>query len=100
MVYFIITTDLGSSFNANRKFQTGKLAKKAVEQLSLEKEMRLKNQSNVETEESLRTKKIMEEFREKRGPTLMESHLDKQAKKQKPDSSVRRPFDREKVTII
>jgi hypothetical protein len=79
------------TFGKGRKFQTGKLAKKAAEFY-----VDLKNRQPVENEEE-------EEI--SRGPSLMEIHLSKreQASANRTDKKSvvpRRPFDREKVNLI
>lgn len=81
----------------NRKFQSGKQAKKLAEEVAMQREMMKKQakENGVDSEE--------EEF--SRGPSLMEQHTEKrQSKMQKIEDAkeayVRRPFDREKVKSI
>ena len=50
------------------------------------------------SEESQRTQAILEEFKEKRGASLMDRHVEKKAKQPKAAVSGRRAFDRELVS--
>lgn len=49
------------------------------------------------SEESQRTQAILEEFKEKRGASLMDRHVAKKAEQPKAVSTGRRAFDRELV---
>ena len=57
------------------------------------------NTSQRNEEEDRRTEAILEEYRLKRGPSLMEAHTDKLLA-QKPEKTVRKPFDRDRVREI
>jgi hypothetical protein len=52
------------------------------------------------SEESQRTQAILEEFKEKRGASLMDRHVAKKADQPKVTSSGRRAFDRELVSYL
>ena len=52
------------------------------------------------SEESQRTQAILEEFKEKRGASLMDRHVAKKADQPKPAPGGRRAFDRELVSYI
>lgn len=74
----------------NRKFQTGKTAKKKEEALSIQNAYL----------QSLQEGEVQEDpsIVEPSGPSLMEEHLAKRARKEEAEpKGVRRPFDREKV---
>jgi hypothetical protein len=78
-----------------RKFQTGKEAKKAAAQMAAEREAIQKLVGNEEEER--RTEQILSEYREMRGPSLMDAHLQQLAKKPKTTSAKNRGFDYDKV---
>ena len=82
----------------NRKFQSGKVAKKTAQQISAAKALAENEPDSVE---ALQTKAIMTEYREKRGLTLMEQHLEKQGKSGTSSSGAnkRKSFDRDEVRI-
>ena len=80
-----------------RKFQTGKEAKKAAAQMAAEREAIQKLVGNEEEER--RTEQILLEYREMRGPSLMDAHLQQLAKKPK-TSAKNRGFDYDKVMNI
>jgi hypothetical protein len=75
----------------NRKFQSGKQAKKLAEKMQIQKaaQRALMEQQNG----------VVEEDPEPQRPSLMEEHLSKKAKKEhtsKDNSGARKPFEREK----
>ncbi len=86
----------------NRQFQSGRAANKIAQQMSAARDAAAENEP--ESEETRRTKEIMAEFREKRGLTLMEQHLENQKIGQKTSSSSaaakRKAFDRDSVSSI
>lgn len=84
---------LAAGFGANRKFQTGKTAKKASEALSIQKQY-LKSLQDANT--TLQDDTVVEEHR---GQSLMEEHLAKKARKDDETKGLRRPFDREKDVL-
>jgi Protein of unknown function (DUF3752) len=57
-------------------------------------------ESMKNSEESQRTQAILEEFKEKRGASLMDRHVAKKADQPKVASSGRRAFDRELVSYL
>ena len=88
------------TFGVSRKFNTGKLAKKVNEGLAAEREALERAMEG--SEESRRTKAVMEEYRERRGASLMERHAadraDEAARKGGGGGGVRgerRAFDRD-----
>ena len=60
------------TFGVSRKFNTGKLAKKVNEGLAAEREALERAMEG--SEEAQRTKAVMEEYRERRGASLMDRH--------------------------
>lgn len=82
-----------------RKFQTGKTAKKISKQIAAYKEQMEQITNLQESTESNKTNEILEQYKEKRGKSLMEEHLEKRRQKKvdQTKSKERRPFDREKV---
>jgi hypothetical protein len=87
------------AFGAQRKFNMGKEAKKAAALLNAQREMREAQPKSVEEEEEeRRTEAILQEYREKRGPSLMEAHLDQVSKKPKL-SSRQKNFDYDRVRL-
>lgn len=84
----------------NRKFQTGKVAKKTAGEIAAAKDAAA---SAPKTEEELRTAAIMAEYREKRGQTLMEQHMEKTMSGTVSSNSrgvgqKRKEFDRDEVS--
>jgi hypothetical protein len=81
----------------NRKFQTGKDAKKMAEFLTLKRQQERELAEN--SIERKKTQQILEEYREIRGPTLMEAHFKKknQVLKDGSSSQSRKGFDWERV---
>jgi hypothetical protein len=77
-----------------RKFLSGKEAKKAALQLQAQRDQEYKEY--MESEEGQRTQAIFDEHKIKRGPSLMDAHLEKQSAK-RPTKEPRRAFDRELV---
>eukprot|EP01041_Mallomonas_annulata_P001560 gene1560-3015_t len=90
---------LTESFGVNRQFQSGKVAKKAAAELLRQREA--ERARCEDPEETARTQAILDEYRELRGPSLMEAHLEKKQKTKKSSEGgeVRRPFDREKDVL-
>lgn len=104
-------SQLGIKEGTNRKFQTGKTAKKLAESL-------IKMQQENQDDQQKESQAVIDEFNAKRGygsvtiehssmclcyatcrPSLMEAHQDKTAKKPKIVSDERLSFDRERVFI-
>jgi hypothetical protein len=85
------------AFGVNRKFQSGKQAKKRAEAMTHQREEQARIAAEENSEEAVRTREVMDTYKEMRGPSLMEAHFDKKAKTPKIVSTERRPFDREKV---
>lgn len=83
------------TFGVSRKFQTGKKAKKVA--LATTEMREAYEESMKNSEESQRTQAILEEFKEKRGASLMDRHVAKKADQPKAAPSGRRAFDRELV---
>jgi hypothetical protein len=83
------------TFGVSRKFQTGKKAKKVAAATTEQREAY--EESMKYSEESQRTQAILEEFKEKRGASLMDRHVAKKAEQPKAVSTGRRAFDRELV---
>jgi hypothetical protein len=87
------------AFGSQRKFNMGKEAKKAAALLNAQREMReAQPKSAEEEEEARRTEAILQEYREKRGPSLMEAHLDQVSKKPKL-SARQKGFDYDRVRL-
>lgn len=80
------------------KFQGGKEAKKAAAALKAEREAVA--QLMEDPEERKRTEALLAEYREKRGPSLMDAHLEKMSKKPKKVDTRLKSFDHEKVVQI
>ena len=78
--------------NTNRKFQTGKHAKQQLEELS-----RRKKQSGQTAGAQDESDAIMAQYREKRGPSLMEAHAEKRLKGPTAREKGRKAFDRDTV---
>ncbi len=88
----------------NRKFQTGKVAKKAAATMVGIKQQ-LEEGDGAQSEEALRTVAVLAEYREKRGATLMEQHLEKKKEKDAKSGgssggggTKRKAFDRDEVS--
>jgi len=88
----------------NRTFQAGKLAKRSVEEMNALKAMQQAAQTPEQREEEERTRAILEEYKEKRGKSLMEIHTEKEAEGQRGSKRAkmeeRRGFDREAVEFF
>lgn len=104
----------------NRKFQAGKQAKKLAEQMSIQREFQRQQQKLLAQQEGAERRKhglnddgsgggkeaaseqttedLMQEYREKRGVSLMEQHLAKKSKTShlQEGKGQRRAFDRER----
>lgn len=90
--YIIIRLiELDSSVNKNRKFQTGKHAKQQVAELNRRQQNLPPSVATGEADS------IMAEYREKRGPSLMDAHADKKAKGPGREKG-RKAFDRDMVS--
>ena len=93
----------------NRKFQSGKQAKKLAEKYQIQKayQRSLQEQQSNRSMESQTNLQEEEETEKEVRPTLMEEHLSKRAKTSHSDSlprhhqhrQERRPFDREKDIV-
>lgn len=99
----------------NRKFQAGKGAKKAAEQMSIQREFQRQQQALQAAQSQAQhggkegkegfvsTDAVMQDYREKRGESLMEAHLAKKARTTSSEVTTavgsgkqqRRAFDRE-----
>eukprot|EP01038_Epipyxis_sp_PR26KG_P012923 gene12923-17321_t len=93
-----LIADLTSRSVTNRKFQSGKEAKKlALELINHREKMRKEMESS---EEGLKTKAIMDEYKELRGPSLMDKHLLEKNKNNSHNNNnekeIRKPFDRDR----
>ena len=78
--------------NKNRKFQTGKHAKQQIAELN-------RRQQNLPSSAATgEADSIMAEYREKRGPSLMDSHAEKKAKGPSSREKGRKAFDRDMVS--
>ena len=90
------TCTIGIANITNRKFQTGKTAKKAGEAMESLKAQR------EPTEEDIATQELLEAYRQQRGPSLMESHTEHIKLYGKPQAH-RKPepkaFDRDNVSV-
>lgn len=94
--FLLVATVSGfETFGVSRKFQTGKKAKKVAAATTEQREAY--EESMKYSEESQRTQAILEEFKEKRGASLMDRHVAKKAEQPKAVSTGRRAFDRELV---
>lgn len=82
----------------NRKFERGKQSKKDAEALNEENE-RLYT-AYLQSEEGQKTEAMLQEYKAKRGPSLMESHLENNSKKKRNESSEYQFFDRDRVSNI
>lgn len=59
---------------SNRKFERGKLAKKSAEAIAEQREKEY--EEYLESEEGKEAQAVLEEYRKKRGPSLMQQHQD------------------------
>ena len=87
-------SELDSSVNKNRKFQTGKHAKQQVAELNRRQQNLPPSVATGEADS------IMAEYREKRGPSLMDAHAEKKAKGPSGKERGRKAFDRDMVNIL
>jgi hypothetical protein len=78
-----------------RKFQTGKEAKKAAKSMIAEKEALQKALLN--DEEQKKNDAFLAEYKEKRGPSLMDAHFESLSKKPKTSNTKNTSFDYERV---
>lgn len=86
---------LSDTFGVSRGFQSGKVAKQKAKELEA-----MRSEQPRDAAEDARTQAILEEYREKRGPSLMDQHLQKKkdgGSGSQKDS--RRPFDRERDVL-
>jgi len=84
------------TFGVSRKFQTGKKAK--VKNAMLAEEREALEKAMEGSAEAIRTKEVLEAYRELRGASLMERHVEAAAQKQsqgRQPPAERRAFDRE-----
>ena len=84
--------------HGKNKFQTGKEAKKVAAALKAEREA--VSRLLEDPEEKAKSEALLAEYREKRGPSLMEAHLDKLGKKPKIHDTRMKAFDHEKVVAL
>ena len=90
-------SEMNGAGTTNRKFQSGKAAKKIAQQVSAAKALA---EGGPESEEA---KAIMEQYRQSRGPSLYEQHLDKNPTTNASSASSstgvkRKAFDRDVVS--
>ena len=89
---------------SNRKFERGKLAKKSAEQIAGQREAEYEAYMN--SEEGKEAEAVLEEYRKKRGPTLVQRHHDEVAAKRAKSGSSgmsemrKKGFDRERVRVL
>lgn len=89
---------------SNRKFERGKLAKKSAEAIAAQREAEYEQYMN--SEEGKEAEAVLEEYRKKRGPSLMQKHMDDVASKRAKTGSTalsemrQKGFDRERVCFI
>mmetsp|Transcript_34974 Transcript_34974/g.65270 ORF Transcript_34974/g.65270 Transcript_34974/m.65270 type:complete len:541 (-) Transcript_34974:62-1684(-) len=85
---------------SNRKFERGKLAKKSAEAIAAQREAEYEQYMN--SEEGKEAEAVLEEYRKKRGPSLMQKHMDDVASKRAKTGSTalsemrQKGFDRER----
>jgi hypothetical protein len=80
---------------SNRKFERGKQSKKAAEALAAESEKAYA--AYLLSEEGKQTEAMLQEYREKRGPSLVDQHRENSTKRPKVDNSMSQFFDRDRV---
>ena len=86
---------------SNRKFVRGKLAKKSAEQLAAQREAEY--ESYINSEEGKAAEALIEEHRQKRGPSLMQQHQEGLATKRAKSGTTafselrNKGFDRDRV---
>jgi len=108
----VFSVALSGAGLTNRKFQAGKGAKKAAEQMSIQREFQRQQQALQAAQSQaqhggkegfISTDAVMQDYREKRGESLMEAHLAKKARTTSSEVTTgvgsgkqqRRAFDRE-----
>jgi hypothetical protein len=79
----------------NRKFDKGKLSKKAAELLNEESERAY--ESYLASAEGQQTEELLRKHREKRGVSLVQRHLEGSSKRSKVDNAGFQFFDRDRV---
>ncbi len=84
----------------NKKFQTGKLAKKAAGEMEVLKEQALELLDPAAREAMKEAEEAMQRMQEARGPSLMEQHMKAREENADKGQQQRRSFDRERVCII
>jgi hypothetical protein len=88
---------------ANRKFERGKLAKKTAEAIAAQREF--EHEQYMNSEEGKEAEAVLEEYRKKRGPSLMQKHQEDVAIKRAKTGSTalsemrKKSFDRERVRV-
>ena len=88
----LVRTGIDQLFKSGKnKFEGGKEAKKAAAALKAEREAL--ERLMEDPEEKRRTEAILAEYREKRGPSLMDAHLEKLGKKPKKPEAGWRNYD-------
>lgn len=85
---------LSDTFGVSRGFQTGKVAKQKAKELEA-----VRAEQPRDAEEDARTQAILDEYREMRGPSLMDQHLKKKKDCGPSQKDSRRPFDRERDVL-
>eukprot|EP00607_Mallomonas_marina_P005460 CAMPEP_0182426114 /NCGR_PEP_ID=MMETSP1167-20130531/12592_1 /TAXON_ID=2988 /ORGANISM="Mallomonas Sp, Strain CCMP3275" /LENGTH=337 /DNA_ID=CAMNT_0024607323 /DNA_START=1 /DNA_END=1014 /DNA_ORIENTATION=+ len=88
---------LTESFGVSRGFQAGKVARKTAAELGRQREA--EREREEDTEETKRTQAILQEYRELRGPSLMDAHLEKRKSNRPVSGDTTRPFDRERDVL-
>lgn len=82
----------------NRKFERGKQSKKDAELLNEENERQYI--AYLQSEEGQKTEAMLQEYKAKRGPSLMEFHHENNTKKKKNNTNENQFFDRDRVSLI
>lgn len=105
LTYSCVHNSLGDptdpTMPSNRKFERGKLAKKSAEAIAAQREAEYERYMN--SEEGKEAEAVLEEYRKKRGPTLMEKHTQDVASKRAKSGTTamselrKKGFDRERV---
>ena len=87
---------------SNRKFERGKTAKKTAEQIAAQREAEYERYIN--SEEGKEAEAVLEEYRKKRGPSLIQKHHEDVAAKRAKTGTTgmselrKKGFDRERVS--
>jgi hypothetical protein len=96
--YFVVCAGLPETVMANRKFERGKQTKKDAAALAAEREKEY--EEYLASDEGKQTEAVLQEYREKRGPSLMDRHLDEGGGSKKAKVQDTRFFDRDRVRTL